>query len=193
MVQAYVIPLRAVTEATRPVAPAVTAAAVEMVGVCGAEAAATVTVALAVGLEAPAALISTQVMVRVWSVDGAVYAIWLTPPLVTPADPPALVIVPADKLHEYVIPDRAETCAEFPVDPAGTGLAAVIAGLAGTAATFTVFEAAGLEVPAAFVSVQVRVIVPTAPAVNAIELLVPEVTPAAPPALVIVPPAMVHA
>ena len=96
------MPGRAVTCAVIPVAPAVTTAGAEIVGAVGA-AGLTVTAAVAVGLVAPAPFRSTQVKARV-PMGPAVYVMVLVVPTVTPAEPPALVMVPPEMVHAYVMP-----------------------------------------------------------------------------------------
>jgi hypothetical protein len=70
--------------------------------------------------------------------------------------------------------------------------ATLITGTAGAATTLMVFERAALVV-APLVSAQVITIEPAGPAVYVILFTPAEVTPAVPPALVMVPPEMVHA
>jgi len=137
---------------------------------------------------------STQVKAMVPGAP-AVYVIVFRPPLVTPAVPPALVIVPPEMVQVYVMPPTAVTQAVRPVAPDVTGLAAVMAGVLGVGAgvgvgvcvgvgrgavIVTLRVAAALCVPAALRSTQVRLMVPLAPEVNVRVFVVPLVSPAVP-------------
>jgi hypothetical protein len=74
-------------------------------------------------------LLSAHVSERVPAAP-AVYVIVLVVPLVTPAGPPALVIVPPAIVQVYVMPLRAVTCAVLE-RPDVIGLAAVMVGVTG--------------------------------------------------------------
>src|SRR5437870_5695492 len=53
----------------------------------------------------------------------------LLPPPVTPAVPPALVMVPPERVHRYVMPACATTDAVLPVAPVVTAAGAVMVGV----------------------------------------------------------------
>lgn len=86
---------------------------------------------------------------------------------------------------------RAVTVAVNPVVLLVTSDATEITGVAGAATTVTLFVPGAL-VAAPLLSLHVRVSVPTAPAVYVRVFWEPLVTPAVPPALVMVPPVIVH-
>jgi hypothetical protein len=90
------------------------------------------------------------------------------------------------------MPLRAATEAVRPVAFAVTGFAAVIVGGVGAEVMVAVALPGALVDPAALISTQLRLSVGGAPAVKVMLFVVPLVTPDAPPALVIVPPATVH-
>ena len=89
------------------------------------------------------------------------------------------------------MPARATTEAATPVWPSVTLAGAVMAGTIGAASTFTV-AVPGPLVVLPLLSRQVTVRAPAAPAVKVRLLVPPLVTPAVPPALVMVPPEMVQ-
>ena len=91
------MPVRAVTKACSPVRPVVTMVGAVMTGVPGGGGV-TVTLRVPAALAVPAALRSTQVSATVPAVP-AVKVMLLVPPLVTPAVPPALVMVPLVMVH----------------------------------------------------------------------------------------------
>ena len=123
----------------------------------------------------------------------AVNVIVFLPEAVTPAVPPALVIVPPAIDHTYVKPVRAVTWAVRPEAPSVTGLADVIVGVLGAFATTGMLVLAGGRVSlAAFPSTTLRTTGPVAAAVYVILLPPPLVTPAGPPELVIVALVTVH-
>ncbi|HVH12722.1 MAG TPA: hypothetical protein VM759_06715, partial [Longimicrobium sp.] len=192
IVHVYVMPLMAVTDAVRPVAPDVTGLAATMVGVVGAAGGAfTVMLRARAALCVPAAFTSTTLSVSVPGLP-AVYVMRFVVPTISPAVPFGLVRVPFVIVQRYVMPARAATVAVSPVWPASTGLVAVMAaGRVGAAIDCTVAVPGLLAAPAAFRSTQVMVIVPTAPAVYVMRLIPPLVTPAVPP-VVIVPPERVQ-
>jgi len=81
-------------------------------------------------------------------------------PAGTPAAPPALVMVPPEMVHAYVIPAWAVDRCGPPRLAGVTGLAAVMVGVAAAAITeICVLPWAGS--PAALISLQISVSVPT--------------------------------
>ena len=89
------------------------------------------------------------------------------------------------------MPGRAVTEAETLVCAADTDAGAVMLGACGAATTVTA-ALAGALVTLPLLSAQVSVSVPAAPAVNVSVFVEPLVTPDGPPALVMVPPAIVQ-
>jgi len=183
------MPVRATTVAVNPDVVAVTLEATLMAGVTGAPT--TVTLRDAAALVV-APLLSRHVRTSVPTAP-AVYVTVFVDPLVTPAVPPALVMVPPVSVHWYVMPLRAVTLAVRPDAPVVTGLVAVIVGVVTLPATTVTLALAGaLAIDAALISTAVSAIVPTGPAVYVIRFTPEVLTPAVPPELVMVPPARVH-
>ena len=116
------------------------------------------------------------------------------PPLATPAVPPALVIVPPEIVHTYVIPERAVTDADDEVPDVIEDAASVMVGVTGwVTVPVTEIDAlpGALVVPAAFVSVAESVSVPAEPEVKVTVLTPLLVTPLV--ELVMVPSVIDHA
>lgn len=183
------MPARAVTRAVDDVPEVTDVSASVIDGVAGGVTeSVTATVAVPGALVALAAFRSMALSVSVPG-EPDVNVTVLTPALVTPLV--ALVSVPLVIDHAYVIPERAATVAVNPEVLLVTLDATLMAGVTGAATTVTLRDAAALVV-APLLSLHVRAMVPTAPAVYVRVFVDPLVTPAVPPALVMVPPVIVH-
>jgi hypothetical protein len=150
MAHAYVTPACGVTDAMRPVVPAVASLGALMVGVVGA----LTTVTVALPLVGVPAMVTVHPSVRVPAVPAV---------NVMACVPAPAVIVPSVMVHTYVAPACDATDAASPVAPEAAVDGAVI-DTTGAATTATV--AVALAEPAAFVTVTPSVSVPTAPAVK---------------------------
>jgi hypothetical protein len=125
---------------------------------------------LAAALPVFAAFTSTHVDVMVPTAP-AVYVIVFAPPLVTPAVPPGLVMLPPVIVQEYVIPGFAVTDAVRLVSPAVTGLCAVIVGVAGGLTTVTFCVPVLLAPLTVLVTLHCSPSAPVAPALNVMPLV----------------------